>query len=139
MVNFGQKTALLRRWNFAQKKNTTEKLKISVETTLGFKKTDFWFVETTFGFKIIWLFSKSALIIVFWKVKIARFENENEDVFQIEIRLRIENVTYLAICRVLRVKFYKNHVALKQQNGPKLDEMTDFCVFQKQHSREAKN
>ena len=121
------------------KKNTTEKLKISVETTLGFKKTDFWFVETTFGFKIIWLFSKSALIIVFWKVKIARFENENEDVFQIEIRLRIENVTYLAIYRVLRVNFYKNDVVLKQQKGPKLDEMTDFCVFQKQHSREAKN
>ena len=59
---------------------------------IGFKKTDFRFVETTFGFKIIWLFSKSALIIAFWRVKIARFENENEDVFQIEIRLRIENV-----------------------------------------------
>ena len=56
---------------------------------------------------------------MFWKVKIARFENENEDVFQIEIRLRIENVTYLAIHRVLRVNIYENHVALKQQNGPK--------------------
>ena len=83
-------------------------------------------------------FFKMRLVIAVLKMKIARFENENEDVFQKEIRLGIENVAYLAIYRVLRVNFYKNHVTLKQQNGPKLDEMTDFCVFQKQHSREVK-
>ena len=138
MVNFGQKTAILRRWNFAQKKKYHQEAQNIAWNHIGFKKTDFRFVETTFGFKIIWLFSKSALIITFWRVKIARFENENEDVFQIEIRLRIENVAYLAIYRLLRVNFYKNDVALKQQKGPKLDEITDFSVFQKQHSREAK-
>ena len=73
-----------------------------------------------------------------WSVKIARFDNENEHVFQIEIRLRIENLTYMTIYRLLSVNFYRNDVALKQQNEPKLDEMTGFSVFQKQLSTAAK-
>ena len=137
MVNFGQKTAILRRWNLAGKKIPARSSKYRLKPQwfqknwLSIWWNHFWFQDNMTFFKI-------SLIIAVWRVKIARFENENEDVFQIEIRLRIENVTYVTIYRLLSVNFYKNDVALKQQNGPKLDEMTDFCVFQKQHSREAK-
>ena len=51
------------------------------------------------------------LLIVIWKVKIARFENENEDVFQFPIRLRMKNVTQLAIDRSLKDIFSIKHVA----------------------------
>ena len=53
----------------SRKKNTTEKLKISRETTSGFKKTDFQFGETTFGFTLVQLFSKSAVFSRFEQLK----------------------------------------------------------------------
>ena len=56
-------------------------------------------------------FFKMRLVIVVWKMKIARFENENEDVFQFPIRLRMKNVAQLAIDRSLKDIFSIKHVA----------------------------
>ena len=44
-------------------------------------------------------------------MKVARFENENDDVFQFPIRLRMKSVAPEAIYRSLKVIFYKKLVA----------------------------
>ena len=44
-------------------------------------------------------------------MKVARFENENDDVFQFPIRLRMKNVAPEAIYKSLKVIFYKKPVA----------------------------
>ena len=97
MVNFGQKTAIFWRWNQDTKKKYHREVENIVWNQSGFKKTDFRFGETTFGFTIIWLFSKSAYVIAAWRVKVSRFENENEDVFEFPIRLGMKSLAQLAI------------------------------------------
>ena len=105
MVNFGQKTAIFDPWNFAQKKNTTEIMKYCVKPQwfqknwLSIWWNHFWFHDNMTFFKI-------SLIIAVWRVKVARFENENDDVFQFPIRLRMKNVAPKAIYRSLKVIFY---------------------------------
>ena len=95
-----------------QKKNTTEIMKYCVKPQwfqknwLSIWWNHFWFHHNMTFFKI-------SLIIAVWRVKVARFENENDDVFQFPIRLRMKSVAPEAIYRSLKIIFYKKNSSLK--------------------------
>ena len=79
MVNFGQKTAIFGPWNFAKKKKNQKNHLKPPWNLVSFTKTDkletwnhFWFHEN-------WLIFKSSTKINIWSLKLARFQNENED------------------------------------------------------------
>ena len=71
-------------------------------------------------------FFKMRLIIAFLKVKLARFENENEDVFQFPIRLRMKNVVQVALDRSVRVIFYQKVRRLELPKTSKMGRKREF-------------
>ena len=77
----------------SQKKNTTKMTIIFRETTRGFTKTDFRYLETTWGITIIWLFSNLPYDIALWRAILATFEDEN-----FEVRKILSNFKFI-ICK----------------------------------------
>ena len=62
-------------------------------------------------------------------MKVARFENENDDVFQFPIRLRMKSVAPEAIYRSLKVIFYKKTRRLRLSKQSKVDRNRKFSRF----------
>ena len=116
------------------KKKYHQKAKNLRETSSGFTKSDFSFLETTLGFTIICHFSKIAAEIAVRRVNLARFQNENVDVFGLLTRFQITNVPKSAICRSARVNFYPKMLRYKLGIRLKIAENAFFFVFEKQHS-----
>ena len=77
----------------SHKKNTTKMTIIFRETTRGFTKTDFRYLETTWGITIIWLFSNLPYDIALWRAILATFEDEN-----FEVRKILSNFKFI-ICK----------------------------------------
>ena len=59
-------------------------------------------------------------------MKVARFENENDDVFQFPIRLRMKNVVQVAIDRSFRVIFYQKVRRLELPKTSKMGRKREF-------------
>ena len=107
------------------KKNTTEIMKYCVKPQwfqknwLSIWWNHFWFHDNMTFFKI-------SLIIAVWRVKVARFENENDDVFQFPIRLRMKNVVQVAFDRSVRVIFYQKVRRLELPKTSKMGRKREF-------------
>ena len=59
-------------------------------------------------------------------MKVARFENENDDVFQFPIRLRMKNVVQVALDRSVRVIFYQKVRRLELPKTSKMGRKREF-------------
>ena len=59
-------------------------------------------------------------------MKVARFENENDDVFQFPIRLRMKNVVQVALDRSVRVMFYQKVRRLELPKTSKMGQKREF-------------
>ena len=59
-------------------------------------------------------------------MKVARFENENNDVFQFPIRLRMKNVVQVALDRSVRVIFYQEVRRLELPKTSKMGRKRKF-------------
>ena len=68
-------------------------------------------------------------------MKVARFENENEDVFQFPIRLKIKNAAQVGIYRSLKFIFYRKRRRLGLAKQSKVVRNHNFHVFQNQPGR----
>ena len=131
MVYFSQKTAIFRRWNKAEKTKIpprSSKYRVKPQwfqkNWLSIWWNHFWFHDNMTFFKI-------RLIIAVWRVKVARFENENDDVFQFPIRLRMKSVAPEAIYRTLKVIFYKKTRRLRLAKQSKVDRNRKFSRLRK--------
>ena len=59
-------------------------------------------------------------------MKVPRFDNENDDVFQFPIRLRIKNVVQVALDRSVRVIFYQKVRRLELPKTSKMARKREF-------------
>ena len=125
MVNFDQKNSYFSTLKLSRKKIPPRSSKYRVKPQwfqknwLSIWWNHFWFHDNMTFFKI-------SLIIAVWRVKVARFENENDDVFQFPIRLRMKNVVQVALDRSVRVIFYQKVRRLELPKTSKMGRKREF-------------